>query len=149
MKPCPHCRCDNEDTAILCRKCGTAERLGAAPLALAALEPGSSKTDVADAGNSAEFIRMFFKSPKQEQFAVHCAGLIANLVGERIADLRPDTRWSEIFEWAKPSPAHTVAFTFALKKEFGAAAQAVIDDPECMTFREFVEYASTPGCSAA
>ena len=96
--------------------------------------------DVA-ARNLGEFIRLFFKSPEQEQLAVRCARFIASLVGERIVDLRPDTRWSEIFEWAGPSPAHLAAFTFALKKEFGAAAQLIIDDPECMTFREFVESA--------
>jgi len=101
----------------------------------------SSKTDVA-ARNLGEFIRLFFKSPKQEQLAVRCARFIASLVGERIADLRPDTRWSEIFQWAGRSPAHTVAFTFALKKEFGSAAKGIIDDPACMTFREFVEYAA-------
>lgn len=80
---------------------------------------------------------------------MRCARFIASLVGERIADLRPDTRWSEIFEWAGRSPAHTVAFTYALKKEFGAAAKQIIDDPACMTFREFVEYACGPERKAA
>ena len=147
MNSCDYCGCDNEETAILCRKCGTAE-------SVVATAPGvpqefeSSKTDVA-ARNLGEFIRLFFKSPKQEQLAVRCSRFIASLVGERIADLRPDTRWSEIFEWAGRSPAHTVAFTFALKKEFGAAAKQIIDDPACMTFREFVEHASGPDRNAA
>jgi len=146
MNSCDNCGCDNEETAILCRKCGTADSVSAAPPA--PLEPESSRTEVA-ARNLGEFIRLFFKSPKQEQFAVRCARFIANMVGERIADLRPDTRWSEIFQWAGRSPAHTVAFTFALKKEFGAAANWIIDDPECMTFREFVEYVCGPERNAA
>ena len=147
MNSCDYCGCDNEETAILCRKCGTADSAVATPPAVPQ-ESESSRVDVA-ARNLGEFIRLFFKSPKQEQFAVHCSRFIANMVGERIADLRPDTRWSEIFQWAGRSPAHTVAFTFALKKEFGAAAKGIIDDPACMTFREFVEYASGPERNAA
>ena len=146
MHSCDYCGCDNEETAILCRKCGTAAPVIAAPPALP--EPESSRTEVA-ARNLGEFIRLFFKSPKQEQVAVRCSRFIASMVGERIADLRPDTRWSEIFQWAGRSPAHTVAFTFALKKEFGAAAKQIIDDPACMTFREFVEHASGPDRNAA
>jgi len=91
---------------------------------------------------------LFFKSPAQEVFAVRCAKLIASMVGERIADLRPDTKWSEIFQWAGPSRTHTVVFEFALKKEFDAAAKELIADPESMTFREFVEYACNPNHNA-
>ena len=71
---------------------------------------------------------------------MRCAKLIGGMIGERVADLRPDTRWSEIFQWVKPSPAHTVAFTFTLKKEFGEYAEILIDDPDSVTFRDFVEY---------
>ena len=138
MKSCTHCGCDNEETAILCRKCGTSEAVVDPSLA-APLEPESSQSGEAAAA-SAEFIRLFFKIPAQEQFAVRCAKLIAGIVGERVADLRPETKWSEIFQWVNPSPTHTVAFTFTLKKEFGAYATVLLDDPEAMTFRDFVEY---------
>jgi len=89
---------------------------------------------------SVEFIRMFFKSPTEEQFAVRCAEFVASFVGERVILLRPDTKWSEIFQWVGPSPIHAALFGVALKKEFGADAKEIIATAEFMTFREFVEY---------
>ena len=75
---------------------------------------------------------------------MRCAKLIAGIVGERIADLRPETKWSEILQWVGTNPVHTVAFGFALKKEFGAAAKELISSQESMSFREFVQYACNP-----
>ncbi|MGH8248328.1 MAG: hypothetical protein ACREUU_18065 [Gammaproteobacteria bacterium] len=114
----------------------------------APLESESSQPAEA-AKASVEFIRLFFKSPAEEECALRCARCVASMVGERIADLRPDTKWSEIFQWVARTPAHTVAFVFALKKEFGAAGKALIADPDAMTFREFVEYVCSPDHNAA
>ena len=90
---------------------------------------------------SVEFIRMFFNSSAEEAFAVRCAEVLASLAGERIDQLRPDTKWAEILQWAGPTPVHVVLFAEVLKKEFGADAKEIIANSEFMTFREFVEYA--------
>ena len=89
---------------------------------------------------SVEFIRLFFKSQAEEQFAVRCAQFLAGMVGERVTLLRPDTKWSEIFEWVGSSPVHATLSAFALRKEFGADAKEAIDNAAFLTFREFVEY---------
>lgn len=90
---------------------------------------------------SIEFIRLFFKSPADEEFAVRCADFIAGVVGDRVLELRPDTKWSVILQWLGPKPAHPALFAMLLKKAFGPDVKEVIDAPEFMTFRDFVEYA--------
>jgi hypothetical protein len=97
---------------------------------------------------SVEFIRLFFKSPTEEEFAVRCAQFIANIVGERVLLLRPDTTWSEIFQWLGPRRGHTnlhvelvrnALFADSLKKEFGAPAKEIIANSDFMTFRDLIE----------
>ncbi len=89
---------------------------------------------------SVEFIRMFFKSPAEEEFAVECAGFIANVAGDRVLELRPDMQWSEILQWFGSKPAHMALFAMLLKKRFGKDVNEVIASSGFMTFREFVEY---------
>lgn len=79
--------------------------------------------------------------PEEEEFAVHCAQLIARTVGERISLLRPDTTWSEILGWYGPGICDAVLFGVVLKREFGSDFNQVLQNHEFMTFREFVEYA--------
>jgi len=123
MKCCSYCGRDNEDDAIRCPECGTAEFVVAIPYADSAASP------------SVEFIRLFFKSPKEEEFAVRCAQFLAKTVGEPIKLLRSDTKWSEISQWVGSSLSReSLLLTFALKKEFGAYPD------DLMTFRDFVEY---------
>jgi hypothetical protein len=98
---------------------------------------------------SVEFIRMFFKSPTEEEFAVECAEFIAKFVGDRVLDLRPDTRWSEILQWFGPKPAHAALFAMLLKKRFGKDVKEIIAASEFMTFRVFVEYVCNHEHSAA
>jgi hypothetical protein len=87
-----------------------------------------------------EFLRLFFKSPKEEEFAVHCARFLARIVGERVTLLRPDTKWSEIIAWVGPGFFHAVGLAAALKKEFGPLPEEVFANSEFVTFRDFVEY---------
>jgi len=89
---------------------------------------------------SVEFIRLFFKSPVEEEFAIVCAEFIANVVGDRVLGLRPDTKWSEILQWLGPKPDHPALFAILLKKRFGPDVEEIIAASEFMTFREFVEY---------
>ena len=127
MKSCAYCGRDNEDEATHCRECGTTEFV----IATASAQPAKP---------SVEFIRMFFKSPTEEQFAVECAEFIRNVVGDRVLRLLPDTRWSEILQWFGPKPAHGALFAMLLKKRFGKDVNEIIAASEFMTFREFVEY---------
>lgn len=89
---------------------------------------------------SIEFIRLFFNSPKEEQFAVRCAEFLAGMVGDRIMQLRPETTWAEIFQWRGSSLLHSAMFALALKEKFGTDVDEIMANPEFMTFREFVEY---------
>jgi hypothetical protein len=90
---------------------------------------------------SVEFIRVFFKSPKEEEFAVRCAQSIACVVGERVSLLRPETTWSEILGWFRSGARDAALFALILKKEFGSDFNEVLSNYEFLTFREFVEYA--------
>ena len=92
---------------------------------------------------------MFFKSPTEEEFAVCCAEFIASVVGERVLQLRPDTKWSEILQWFGPKPVHGALFAMMLKKKFGTDVEEIIAASEFMTFREFVEYVCHREHSAA
>jgi hypothetical protein len=92
---------------------------------------------------------MFFESPTEEEFAVRCAEFVASLAGERVTLLRPDTKWSEIFQWVGRNPVHTALFTLLLKKRFGHDVDEMVAVAEFMTFREFVEYVCRPERSAA
>jgi hypothetical protein len=89
---------------------------------------------------SVEFIRLFFKSPKQEELAVRCAQSIACLVGHRVVQLRPDTTWSEIFGWRGLGPANAALFMLALRRQFGPCVKELNAASDFMTFREFIEY---------
>jgi len=51
---------------------------------------------------SVEFIRLFFPNAREEEFAVRIAQHIALVLGEQVANLRPDSTMSEVFEWAAP-----------------------------------------------
>ena len=98
---------------------------------------------------SVEFIRLFFKSPVEEEFAIACADFIANVVGDRVLELRPDKKWSEILQWFGPKPHHAALFAILLKKRFGPDAKEIIAASEFMTFREFIEYACRQKYNAA
>ena len=138
MKSCVYCGRDNEDDATHCRECGTVEFVVATPAS-----PPPRPTP------SIEFIRLFFKAPAEEEFAVHCAEFIAGVVGERVLQLRPDTKWSEILRWFGPQPVHGALFAMLLKKKFGADVEEIFAASELMTFREFVEYVCRHEHSAA
>jgi hypothetical protein len=94
-----------------------------------------------EASPSVEFIRLFFKSPKEEEFAVRCAQSIARVIGERVLLLRPDTPWSDILGWFRPGARNAALFALILKQEFGSDFNEVLRNHEFLTFREFVEYA--------
>ena len=89
---------------------------------------------------SVEFIRMFFKSSKEEECAVRCAQSIARLVGDHVLQLRPDTTWSEIFGWRGTGPANVAIFMVALRRQFGPGVKEINAASDFMTFREFIEY---------
>lgn len=78
-----------------------------------------------------------------------CAEFIAGVVGERVFQLRPDTKWSEILQWFGPKPTHGALFAMLLKKRFGKDVNEIIAASEFMTFREFVEYVCSHEHSAA
>jgi hypothetical protein len=98
---------------------------------------------------SVEFLRLFFKSPKEEEFAVRCAQFLSRIVGERVLLLRPETKWSEIIGWFGPSVVHAAGLALELKKEFAVDPKEILSTPEFTTFRDFVEYACNREDNAA
>jgi hypothetical protein len=131
MKRCVYCGKEYDDTATVC----VVDRQ---PVVRVLPPPeGSSE----QSNPSVEFLRLLFKSPKEEEFAVRCAQFLAGIVGERITLLRPDTKWSEIIGWSGPSFFHAAALAIALRKELGVDPKEILANPEFTTFRDFVEYA--------
>ncbi len=129
MKRCTYCGQEYKDTVTVC----AVDRQPVVQV-LPAPDPASAQFNW-----SVEFLRLLFKSPKEEEFAVHCAQFLARIVGERITLLRPDTKWSEIIEWAGPNSVHGLLLAMALKKEFGVDPKEILDNPQFTTFRDFVE----------
>jgi hypothetical protein len=130
MRRCVYCGKEYDDTATICV-------IDSHPVfqVLPAPEGNSEQSKP-----SVEFIRLFFKSPKEEKFAVRSARYIAGVVGERVTSLRPETTWSEIFNWFGPSVVRATLFATVLTKEFGSDFKEMTPNPEFMTFRDFVEY---------
>ena len=88
-----------------------------------------------------EFIRLFFRSRHEEALAIRIARLLASVVGDRITQLRPETKLSEIIRWSDSLDA--VGVVMRLEEVFGhAIPDDMADDFEHLTFRELVEYAS-------
>ena len=130
MKRCTYCGKEYDDTVTACS-------VDLQPLVQVLPSPERSSEECSP---SVEFLRLFFKSPKEEEFAVRCAQFLARLVGERITLLRPDTKWSEIAEWVGPGIVHAGLLGAALTKEFGADPMQFLANSAFMTFRDFVEY---------
>ena len=126
---CTYCGKEYDDTATACVIDGQ-------PVAL--VRPPELRAQ--ESKPSVEFIRLFFKSQEEEEFAVRCARFIARVVGERVNLLRPDTTWSEIFQWLGPDVGHEAVFILLLREEFGSAYKEVASNYEFVTFRDFVEY---------
>src|SRR5262249_23653323 len=109
MRRCTYCGKEYDDAATVCA-------IDRQPVVQVRSPPeGGPKQSIP----SFEFLRLLFKSPKEEEFAMRCAQFLARVVGEQVALLRPDTKWSEIIEWSGPSVVHAAALALALKKEFG------------------------------
>ena len=88
-----------------------------------------------------EFIRLFFRSAHEEEVAVRIAGLLAATVGERITELRPETRLGEILDRA--GSFDSVTFVMGLEQIMRRAiSDEMASDFEHMSFRELVECAS-------
>lgn len=136
MKPCAYCGRENEDQAALCPECGTTGFVLPQPR-----QPSSPPRSIyAPSGISVDFIRIFFKSPVEEEFAVECAEFIARVVGERVLQLRPNTKWSEILQWLGPTPKHQAVFALLLRLKFRKDVDEFIAAAGATTFREYVEY---------
>ena len=126
MRRCSYCGKEYEDTVTVC----LFDQKPVMPVVQVPPQP------------SVEFIRLFFKSPQEEEFAIRCARFIARVAGGRVSLLRPDTTWAEIFRWQGPEFSDAAMFLFLFTEEFGAAAyKEVVANYEFMTFRDFVEYA--------
>ncbi len=100
---------------------------------------------VTTAHPNVDFIRLFFPSPSEEPVAVHWAQVLASMIGEQVMMLRPDTTWGEIFTWIEAVDDDDVklALELAEMQWFDSDTEPTVDDLEQMTFREFVEYATT------
>jgi hypothetical protein len=140
MRRCAYCGKEYDDTVRLC----AVDRQSVVDV------PAIPEGVPTQSNCSVEFLRLFFKSPKEEEFAIRCAQFLARIVGERVTLLRPDTKWSEIIEWSGgPSLLHAALLAAALIKEFGVDAEEILANPEFMTFRDLVEYVCTREHKAA
>lgn len=127
MRRCTYCGKEHDDLATACA---------------VDHEPVEQVVERPKPGNSSfEFLRLIFKSPIREEFAVECAEFLARIIGDRIAPLRPDTKWSEIIEWLGHGVMGVSLLDVALAKKFGVVATEFLANSEFMTFRDFVEYA--------
>ncbi|MGO8929936.1 MAG: hypothetical protein ACLQU3_23965 [Limisphaerales bacterium] len=131
MRRCTYCGKEYDDTVTVCA-------IDRQPVVQVLPPPEGSSEQTKP---PVEFIRLFFKSPEEEEFAVRSAQYIAGIVGERVTLLRPETTWSEILEWFGPSVVRVRLFETALLKKFGSDLKEVLTNPDFMTFRDFVEYA--------
>lgn len=83
-----------------------------------------------------EFIRLFFPLEREAKVAVGVAQMLAELVGDRISDLRPDSLLIEVAGWVENSmPA--VELLLVMEEELGVDFGENLD---ITTFRELVEY---------
>jgi hypothetical protein len=135
MARCTYCGKDYAHPAIVCV-------IDRQPV-LQVLAPAVDDPELSNP--SVEFLRLFFKSPKEQELAVSLAEVLARIVGQRIALLRPGTRFSDILEWSGPSPVHAIILAVALQKEFDLDTKKMLANPQFWTFRDLVEHA----CSLA
>ena len=139
MRRCTYCGKEYDDAATVC-----AVDLEPVVPVLPAPEGSSPQSNP-----SVEFLRLLFNSPKEEEFAIRCAHFLTQFAGDRINLLRPDTRWSEILGWFRPTLADPAFFAMVLKKKFGVNAIEILANPEFTTFRDLVEYVCSRADKAA
>src|SRR5262245_55034713 len=90
------------------------------------------------------FIRLFFPIPAEEEIAVRLARVLAPLLGDQVAQLRPDTTLAEIFHWAELCSLDVVELVVSLELELGSDVDELLEDLDQTTFRELVEHAARP-----
>ena len=134
MKRCIYCGKEHDETAKIC----TIDRQPV--VEVCAPQPNPS------ADPSVAFLRLLFRSPKEEELAIRCAEFLAGIAGDRIGLLRPDTKWSEIIEWLGPRYRDGVLLALLLKKKFGVDPEEVLANPEFTTFRDLVQHVSDREC---
>ena len=72
--------------------------------------------------------------------AVHLAAFFGSLVGDPIAQLRPDTTMKEILAWLQWDSIHTVEFVMALEEQFGVDLEELGVEFDEISFRELVQH---------
>lgn len=89
-----------------------------------------------------EFIRLFFRSPVHEEIAVRWARRLAELLGPRSSQLRPETTLAELMQWAVEGRVNSIDFALVFEPEMRREFSLFLDDAEYVTFREMVDYIS-------
>lgn len=89
-----------------------------------------------------ELIRLFFPVPLEEKIAVRWARVLASVLGDQVAQLRPETTLTEIFKWAELCSLDLVEFILSLEQELGWDLEEFLDDFDQTTFRELVRHAA-------
>jgi len=89
---------------------------------------------------SVEFIRLFFRSPLEEEIGYRWATRLGKLLGGGVTQLRPDTTLGEILNWAAVSGVDSMDFVVVFEPELRLEFGDFLDDPEHSTFRDMVEY---------
>jgi len=130
MRRCTYCGAEYEDAVAVCI-------IDRQPVVEVLPPPGRN---LRRAYAPVEFLRLMFKSPKEEEFAVRCAEFLAIIVGKRVKLLRPDTKWSEIIGWVGEGRGQAIFLVMALRRELGVDLHEILANPELTTFRDFVEH---------
>ena|ERR1035438_2533425 len=87
-----------------------------------------------------QYIRLLFPDAAQEQVAVRLLRALAEPLGYRAEQVRPETKLSDIIAWAEAEGADAVDLVTAFEEGIGMEADLLPDDFERMTVREIVEY---------
>jgi hypothetical protein len=98
-----------------------------------------------DSAIDVRFIRLLFRSPVEELIAYQWAKRLANLLGHRVMQLRPNTSLTEILSWAAAAGIDSMDFVVVFEPELGMELAEFLDYSDHATFREMVERCSQVG----
>ena len=88
----------------------------------------------------AEFIRLLFRDPIEEQIAYLWATRLAKLLGGEVLKLRPETTLAEILRWAVSAHVESMDFVVVFEPELRMDFGLFLDDYEETTFRDMVQF---------
>src|SRR5262245_31402541 len=87
-----------------------------------------------------EFIGIFFPVPIEEEIALRWARRLGTLLGPKAAELRPETTFGELLDWAAERRVDSIEFTVIFEPELRREMKVFHQDPDAFSFREMVTW---------